>query len=289
MKGKYPRDLLNACDCHLLPTHRLTQLFSPETKPPNLQGAWNTRLNHCGININWPVVWSSVGTFLTTPANDKTWFKLVHRGLMVNGKESTGKECRLCNFHAESQVHLLTCVKLSEVRQLVASLLMAMGMKPAEIHDELTWLLGINSNGNLLPLLILPFCESTGDTYTQQWRRFSHSSNYKLPKSAAALMKPIGSLRLTDSKLAVKPTLISLLHQQGIACEYLQVAPSSPPAPSRPTNDKNGNKSCYTNKNNLSLNIHNNSRAQAGISTTLLAQLRQREHDPRPNLANGQE
>eukprot|EP00965_Chrysotila_dentata_P212402 6187005-Pleurochrysis_carterae.AAC.2 len=71
-----------------LSVHRLTQIFSPQSKPPNAEAAWNARLTHCHITIDWPKVWSSVGTFLTTPADEKTWFKLVHRGLMVNGKET---------------------------------------------------------------------------------------------------------------------------------------------------------------------------------------------------------
>mmetsp|Transcript_25783 Transcript_25783/g.56517 ORF Transcript_25783/g.56517 Transcript_25783/m.56517 type:complete len:209 (-) Transcript_25783:513-1139(-) len=141
----------------------------------------NARLSHCGICIDWPLVWSSVGTFLTTPVDEKTWFKLAHRGLMVNGEETSSTECRLCDFHMESQLHLLSCPKLAPVQKFVSSVLEAMGtglglglglglgpkLAPvqkfvssvleamgtnlSEIHVELTWLLGIDTNGNILP------------------------------------------------------------------------------------------------------------------------------------------
>eukprot|EP00965_Chrysotila_dentata_P065276 2163201-Pleurochrysis_carterae.AAC.1 len=102
------------------------------------------------MSIDWAKVWSSVGSFLTTPTDEKVWFKLVHRGLMVNGEESTNKNCRLCNYNNESQLHLLHCPALHTVKQYVTLLLQAMGLDTSQIHTELTWLLGMNKTGSLL-------------------------------------------------------------------------------------------------------------------------------------------
>eukprot|EP00965_Chrysotila_dentata_P107486 3551188-Pleurochrysis_carterae.AAC.1 len=72
-----------------LSVHRLTQIFTPDTSPPNSEKAWSDRLSHLNVNIPWPKIWASVGTFLTTPTDEKTWFKLIHRALMLNGKQKT--------------------------------------------------------------------------------------------------------------------------------------------------------------------------------------------------------
>eukprot|EP00965_Chrysotila_dentata_P072646 2400934-Pleurochrysis_carterae.AAC.1 len=71
---------------------------------------------------------------------------------MVNGKGASNKGCRLCGFHTESQLHLLSCPKLSPIQEFVSSLFInAMGTDTSEIHAELTWLLGITNKGALLP------------------------------------------------------------------------------------------------------------------------------------------
>eukprot|EP00965_Chrysotila_dentata_P107738 3558864-Pleurochrysis_carterae.AAC.2 len=69
---------------------------------------------------------------------------------MVNGKEDTNKNCRLCNYHNESQLHLLHCPKLNMIRQYVTQFLQAMGLDASTIHPELTWLLGMNKKGSML-------------------------------------------------------------------------------------------------------------------------------------------
>eukprot|EP00965_Chrysotila_dentata_P036094 1201782-Pleurochrysis_carterae.AAC.1 len=134
-----------------LTVHRQTQIFTPESKPPNAEKAWDLRLTHTNVSINWPAVWSSVGTFLTTPADEKTWFKLVHRALRVNGKEDDNKSCRLCGYHTESQLHLLQCPTLLPVREYVIELFAAMGVSNDTQYNELTWLLGMSADGTLLP------------------------------------------------------------------------------------------------------------------------------------------
>eukprot|EP00965_Chrysotila_dentata_P002338 76339-Pleurochrysis_carterae.AAC.7 len=86
--------------------------FSLVPKPPKAEAAWDTRLAHCGINIDWQAICSSIGNFFTTPADAKIWFKFVLRGLVVNGKETSNKVCRPCDLHRVSQLHLLSCPKL---------------------------------------------------------------------------------------------------------------------------------------------------------------------------------
>eukprot|EP00965_Chrysotila_dentata_P229771 6197386-Pleurochrysis_carterae.AAC.3 len=103
-----------------LSVHRLTQIFIPDSKPPNCEEAWNTRLSLNGISIDWAEVWSSVGSFLSTPTDEKVWFKLVHRGLRVDGKESINKNCRLCNYSNESQKHVRSCTSRYHLHSLEA-------------------------------------------------------------------------------------------------------------------------------------------------------------------------
>eukprot|EP00965_Chrysotila_dentata_P034615 1152869-Pleurochrysis_carterae.AAC.1 len=244
-----------------LSVHRLTLFFTPDSMPPNCEEAWNVRLSLNGISIDWARVWSSVGSFLTTPTDEKVWFKLVHRGLMVNGKESTNKSCRLCNHNNESQLHLLHCPALNTIKQYVTQLLQAMGLDASLIHTELTWLLGMNKTGSLLDSALLAVIrihwrhvyaamvrlKYDGETFSParvksdiartflmrilayQYgrrlnfyrRRHSHAGNYKLPKSAAQQAQPIGELRLSDGMLKVKDAIILVIQQQGISCDQL--------------------------------------------------------------------
>eukprot|EP00965_Chrysotila_dentata_P048098 1595470-Pleurochrysis_carterae.AAC.1 len=309
-----------------LTVHRLTQIFSPESKPPNAEAAWNARLTHCQLQIDWPRIWSSIGTFLTTPADEKTWFKLIHRGLMVNGKEAANKECRLCGFHNESQLHLVCCPKLASVQSFVLSLIKEMDTRLSTIHVELTWLFGVDTRGTLLPPTHLALLriywrhvyaamvkvKHDGDIFSPNLviqniartfysrilafqhdryirysrRRFSYQGNYLLPKSEVVKLKPIGELRRTDGRILVKPTIINIFQQQNIDCEHLQTSPMSPTS----TTSSRGthNTSCNNNNNNNSrITITGSNTVQAGISAALLSQLRQRVPCTTPNLANG--
>mmetsp|Transcript_52998 Transcript_52998/g.115645 ORF Transcript_52998/g.115645 Transcript_52998/m.115645 type:complete len:170 (+) Transcript_52998:817-1326(+) len=128
-------------------------------------------------------------------------------------------------------------------------------------------------------------------------RRFSHHGNYRLPKSEAIRIAPIGSLRLTDGSLQVKQSIIHLLQQQNISCDYFNVHTSTPPPSLRRfgvtfkgnnnsnSNCNNSNSSiCNDNKTNANANP---ARFRAGVSMELLSQLRQRGYQLQPNLANG--
>eukprot|EP00965_Chrysotila_dentata_P257916 6213043-Pleurochrysis_carterae.AAC.1 len=255
-----------------LSVHRLTQIFTPKSKPPNCEEAWNSRLSINGISIDWAGVWSSVGTFLTTPTDEKVWFKLIHRGLMVNGKESVNKNCRLCNHSNESQLHLMHCPTLNIIKQFVTQLLQAAGLDPSLIHPELTWLLGMTKAGRLLDpayhaiirihwrhvYAAMVRVKYDGETFSpsriksdiartfltrilayqyerRMWffkRRHSHAGNYRLPESAARQVQHIGDLRLTDGAFTVKTAVIHVIEQQGVSCS--QLSPNLPSSPTTP-------------------------------------------------------
>eukprot|EP00965_Chrysotila_dentata_P188740 6172922-Pleurochrysis_carterae.AAC.1 len=219
------------------------------------------RLSLNGISIDWAGVWSSAGSFLTTPTDEKVWFKLVHRGLMVNGKEYVNKDCRLCDHNNESQLHLMHCPALASIRQYVTQLLQAMDLDTSLIHQELTWLLEMTKTGQLLDpahhaiirihwrhvyaaMVRLKYNGKVFSSarvktdiartfltrilayqYERQLcffcRRHSHAGNYKLPKSAAKQIQSTGTLRLWDRTLTVKASIIAAIEQQGISCSQL--------------------------------------------------------------------
>eukprot|EP00965_Chrysotila_dentata_P052530 1742995-Pleurochrysis_carterae.AAC.2 len=54
-----------------LSVHRLTQIFTPDYQPPGSEKAWSDRLAYLDKSIPWPHVWSSIGTFMTTPTDEK--------------------------------------------------------------------------------------------------------------------------------------------------------------------------------------------------------------------------
>eukprot|EP00965_Chrysotila_dentata_P091123 3008659-Pleurochrysis_carterae.AAC.1 len=176
------------------------------------------------------------------------WFKLIHRALMLNGKQENDRECRLCGHHDESQLHLLMCPKLCPIRQFVLELICAMDTKGV-IDNELTWLAGIHISGELLPpthLAIIRLCwRHVYAAMTRQKfdmeplsissvktnisrtlysrllayqhlltirfyrRRYSATGNYILPASAAHRFSPFGSIRLVDGKVTLKAAVLS--------------------------------------------------------------------------------
>eukprot|EP00965_Chrysotila_dentata_P038471 1278411-Pleurochrysis_carterae.AAC.2 len=204
---------------------------------------------------------------------------------MVNGKEAINKECRLCNFHTESQLHLLGCSKLLSIQQFVLSLFEAMGTNESSTHPELTWLLGLDAKGSLLPPAHLALVriywrhvyaamvrvkydneefssrlvnQNIARTFFSRIlaykhdsllrfsrRRFSHHGKYKLPRSEAIKIEPICMLRLSDGHLTIKQSIIHLL-QQNIDCQHGQDLPASPTSSSRTP----GHSSCGNNNNN---------------------------------------
>eukprot|EP00965_Chrysotila_dentata_P160258 5292261-Pleurochrysis_carterae.AAC.2 len=210
---------------------------------------------------------------------------------MVNGKETTDKECRLCDYHTESQLHLLGCPKLAHIQQFVLSLLEAMGTKKLSTHPELTWLLGLDAKGSLLPSTHLALlriywrhvyaamvrvkydneefsCRLVNQNIARTFfsrilahkhghflrfsrRRFSHQGKFKLSRLEATQIEPIGTLRLSDGHITIKKSIIDLLQQQNIDCQHGQDLPVSPAPSSRPS----GGSSCSNNNNRQRVNI----------------------------------
>jgi hypothetical protein len=59
---------------------RITKILTPPTKPPNCEAAWEKRT---GIKPTWKVVWGNLGTFLTSPKDEKTRWYLLQRAMYV--------------------------------------------------------------------------------------------------------------------------------------------------------------------------------------------------------------
>eukprot|EP00965_Chrysotila_dentata_P207541 6184184-Pleurochrysis_carterae.AAC.1 len=175
-----------------------------------------------------------------------------------------------------------------------------MNTSMSAIHIELTWLFGLDTKGTLLPSThlalvriywrhfyaamvrlkydddifspslvkqniahtfysgILAFQHDRLRRYFR--RRFSHQDNYRLPKSEATRLKPIGELRLSDGRLSIKPAILLLLQQQNIACENTQTLPTSSTSSRRSGNTSN----CNNHSNRRRLTITNSSGIRAG-------------------------
>ena len=121
------------------------------TERPRCEKKWKTLLQD--DTIDFDKVWGSVGTFLTSPAQEKHWFLLLHRNLLFRtaDKREPSNRCRLCNFWKENQLHFLGCRKLAAVRNLVYQLLSAMGVQRSVLNSKKAWLTGLSANNELIP------------------------------------------------------------------------------------------------------------------------------------------
>eukprot|EP00965_Chrysotila_dentata_P199893 6179652-Pleurochrysis_carterae.AAC.3 len=95
-------------------------------------------------------MWRTLSNSFSNPHDSKTWFKLAHRALRLNGndKTTTSNKCRLSE--RESHVHLLTCNKLNALRRLVLQLLLATGMELDDFSYPYTWLTCLDKNNEPL-------------------------------------------------------------------------------------------------------------------------------------------
>eukprot|EP00965_Chrysotila_dentata_P188502 6172776-Pleurochrysis_carterae.AAC.1 len=128
---------------------RMTLLFTPKAGPPSCQNKWDQILH---TQIEWKKVWCTLSNNFSNPYDTKTWFKLIHRGLRLNGNDKTvnNNRCRLCNQARESHVHLLTCNKLNHLRRLVLKLLRATGLNLDFFAYPQTWLTCLNEHNEPL-------------------------------------------------------------------------------------------------------------------------------------------
>eukprot|EP00965_Chrysotila_dentata_P258235 6213152-Pleurochrysis_carterae.AAC.2 len=119
---------------------RMTTLFTTNTGRPSCQRKWEQILP---INVDWKKMWRTLSNSFSNPYDSKTWFKLSHRALRLNGNDRAinSNKCRLCEHIRESHAHFLTCNKLNDTRRrLVLQLLSATGMDLDTFFSPYTWL-----------------------------------------------------------------------------------------------------------------------------------------------------
>eukprot|EP00965_Chrysotila_dentata_P253582 6211316-Pleurochrysis_carterae.AAC.4 len=193
-------------------------MFTSESSSPNSERAWSDTLSHLNVGIPWPQVWFTIGTFLIAPTGDETWFMLVHRALMLNGKESMDKECRPGGHQTESLLHLLSCPQLWPIRHFVIDLLRAMGTAESVTDCELLWLLGMTPKGELLPstheavirlywrhvYAAMTRLKFDNEPFSVNWKQILQHGDFVLPASAAK-----------------QASTILLLQQQGVNFHHL--------------------------------------------------------------------
>ena len=122
-----------------------------KTGRPSCELKWQTILKI--TDIPWGLVWSSLGTFLTTPKTEKHWHWLLHRNLLLKtaDKRKTLKRCRLCNFWRENQNHILGCRRLAIVKHMILKISSIMGVDRSDMMYKKAWLLGLDHRLKLLP------------------------------------------------------------------------------------------------------------------------------------------
>lgn len=91
-------------------------------QPLPSQDAWNRRIGR----VKWKKVWR-IRSFFTTPRDQKTWLKLIHRNLYVANRDQNlaNRTCRAQGCHVdESMLHLVECNTIkAEFWDEIASLL----------------------------------------------------------------------------------------------------------------------------------------------------------------------
>ena len=90
-----------------------------------------------------------MGTFLTSPRDEKTWHRLLHRALFTRNQDPKArvKECRLkCRMVVEDMLHLATCSRTRKVRKLTIRIWTAMGEDPADLLTPITWICGLRKD-----------------------------------------------------------------------------------------------------------------------------------------------
>ena len=82
-----------------LSIRRLTIGARKEEVRPNCEAAWEKRLAGWlqQRSLPWDLIWKGMGTFLTSPRDEKTWHRLLHRALFTRNQDPKArvKECRL--------------------------------------------------------------------------------------------------------------------------------------------------------------------------------------------------
>ena len=98
-----------------------------------------------GQHLPWKLIYSLVGTYLTSPKDEQFFQKIRHKSIFLrnNNTKATRKHCRVCRQTIESIQHLNRCNKLLKVRKLVWQLWEAMGCDRSNHDTDITFLFGI--------------------------------------------------------------------------------------------------------------------------------------------------
>ena len=129
---------------------RLTQARTDmKMKPPPSQKAWERRLGR----VNWKKVWR-MRAFFTTPRDQATWLKLIHRNLYVANRDPS-LASSVCNARGcranESMLHLAICRVINvEFWDKIAALLDKLGI-PRGTGPRF-WITGERSDGKYIDL-----------------------------------------------------------------------------------------------------------------------------------------
>ena len=134
-------------------TKYLTSL--DKSHPPNCEMGW-AKANGWSLNeFPWEKFWRSLGTFLTTPTDEKQWLRLVHRHSYVvsHDKDYPSDKCRACNRARESMNHWLVCPRIAPVYAFVRKLMIAMDTDSYIVNSDWSKIypFGIGPNDKPLP------------------------------------------------------------------------------------------------------------------------------------------
>ena len=139
--------------------HNMTQYLTMQLvgdARPNAEANWAKRVPY---PIPWQKVWSSVGTPLSDPTEEKQWRKLLQRALNTRNRDTRApsKRCRLGCICDESMLHLAQCPHTAPLWSLLLSALQAFDEKTPSLEDirpmERAIVFGIQNEGlGLLPM-----------------------------------------------------------------------------------------------------------------------------------------
>ena len=154
---------------------------------PNAEANWAKRVPY---PIPWKKVWSSVGTPLSDPTEEKQWRKLLQRALNTRNRDTRApsKRCRLGCSCDESMLHLAQCPKTARLWSLLLSALQAFDEKTPSLGDicpmERAIIFGIQDRGlGLLPL-------TTRATFRHAWQALYRNLTLVDVKGCPLLTRP---------------------------------------------------------------------------------------------------
>ena len=129
---------------------RITKaLTKPSTRRPATEAA-NDR--EYGESLPHDLIYSSIGTPLSSDADEKAWLKNIHRKTFHRAidKKSRYKSCRLkCGCRKESHRHFDECPASAKARKWVIKMITTFNTNPDDVGPK-AWAFGLNKNNKLL-------------------------------------------------------------------------------------------------------------------------------------------